>query len=173
VPTEVEAAESLEDMFARRAREDHIDAVLGPYSAPSPEQVAAVTEWAAQLDAAVDREWLELFIDGRPIMLDRLADLTDPNLAWGQCHEVSSIMEEWCQFAAQDMPVHSAVVVQGMTRRVGTLQAHYALAVALEEGDAPVIVDLTHSQINAAAPFPLVAAPADWIEAIHTVHPVR
>jgi len=62
--------------------------------------------------------------------------------------------------------IKEIVAVQGMSAPALGCNHHYALLVRLVGGTA-FVLDLTFSQFDAYAPFPLVATPGEWVSRIN------
>jgi hypothetical protein len=118
-------------------------------------------------DMEADPEWLpEVYSfdedDGDDEgMIRQMSDLTIPENSRGMCLGVSEAVAQYMQHK-----LHSPIgVVQGMPERHSELNVHYANLFE-SDGTPSLIVDLTYSQVDEMAEFPLILTPHEWVNRI-------
>ena len=140
-------------------------------SAFSDEQITArkveVMDYISGLvnDMEADPEWMpeveSAYEDEGDGYITMMSDLTDPDIAAGQCVNVSEAVH---QFTRVKKYVEMTPV-QGMSETHHLLNVHYANLFA-EEGKPTLVVDFTYSQVDETAEFPFIATPQEWVEGI-------
>lgn len=127
------------------------------HRATTPEGLQLARDLAAQIMSEIPAEWLP---EGHETQIGHLSELADPSVARAQCSDVSRGLHNWIQHDGFRAEVQ---VVQALPEPGPHLVCHYALLATVGNGET-VIIDFTYAQIDPAAPFPYIAAPAEWVQ---------